>query len=350
MTEIKKVHFIVTGEFVTQHARSIVSEERWEDALHFLMTSLVGMTYDHAVNILAGKAKLIGENNNVQMVEDDCPNPKYIEHLKWVYRGYVRINNEWYSPYAYVSSFGVKDMFYYDETPSTANTEANWRHRSRFYMNDRLNDKVLSCRLKWHDNFEYTVLFKKRKAPPLWMFDDLIRRKPQDVVAEPLEERGHAAWFGKAGLVESGNLRGTPVYKEKVIQDIVEPTWKSEKPTPDPKYSSPFGWVLPNGDFYGCDYMGHMSLCRDIFELTLKEKELTNPEKEAEKRGWLKIGSAMTSAFNKITKEKDWKDSYIGLDKPLTQAQKDTLFGWCKNHDIPYPKEQIEAIDEEEKL
>lgn len=336
-------HFTITGDFVTRHAREFASEGDWEKAVHFLMTSLEGINYDHAIDIVSGKKKLTGQNSDIQLVKDGADS-KYLEHMKWLYKGHVKIKNTWYSPYAYVSSFGPKDLWY--DAPVSMQDLA--QRRARFYADDRIGDLVILCRLEWAEDFEYNVLFKKVPPPPIWMFDEFLKRKPQDVVSDPLENRGFMEWFGKEGFggmfEKKDSLGGAPVYAE-----IPE---KEEVPAPvvpDKEYASNFGWILPNGDFYGCEFHGHMARCCDIFSDVLKEDVPGNPEKVADDRGWLKIGTTMVREF-KDGEYDGLVESRYGIDKPLTQAQKDALFGWCTKHKVSYPQERIDLIEGLEKL
>ena len=112
------------------------------------------------------------------------------------------------------------------------------------------------------------------------------------------------------------------VDKNEVVQNKVEPI-SSKMSLKEWKC----GWITPDGDFYGCHYQDHKDLAKDIFEqkYSLDSNKL-DVEQEAENQGWLKFGWTYLIG------------DYYFPSKKVTQAQKDTLFDWCKIHNKKYPK------------
>lgn len=88
-------------------------------------------------------------------------------------------------------------------------------------------------------------------------------------------------------------------------------------PPPDTKLEARDGWILPDGKFYPCGYMEHIWLA----------DKLGKSEPEAEKLGWVKIHHALDGGL------------YITInEKRFTQKQQNTLFDWCQKHGIDYDK------------
>ena len=83
-----------------------------------------------------------------------------------------------------------------------------------------------------------------------------------------------------------------------------------EKEKPVTKY----GWIAPDGRFFGCDYGGHSSLASKIVG---NIQYVTNPERHLEEIGWAKVLSG-TANRSKYT-------IGMGVDKKLTDDQIKTL-------------------------
>lgn len=108
--KVSQVGFRIEGEFVTEHFRAIVREGNWRSAFEGLKESLIGITDEYVNAILSGQGKLVG-TNSVEYVEDDIYKDK--EWLKNQYYFYfdnvVRIEKDFYKPYAYVESLNITD-------------------------------------------------------------------------------------------------------------------------------------------------------------------------------------------------------------------------------------------------
>lgn len=64
------VHFKVHGEFITRTARNLWAEGNEDKALKLLVTGLHEMTEAIAVDICAGRSKLVGVNNDIKLKSD----------------------------------------------------------------------------------------------------------------------------------------------------------------------------------------------------------------------------------------------------------------------------------------
>jgi hypothetical protein len=101
-----------------------------------------------------------------------------------------------------------------------------------------------------------------------------------------------------------------------------------EKPGLDTKMESVNGWLLPNGKFYGCGSMEHAGLAHGLID----DEKVEDPEKEAEKRGWIKLARSITGFH------------CIGSKKP-TQKQRNRLFDYAQFHKRDY-KELVSHLPE----
>jgi hypothetical protein len=309
-----KLHFKVTGKFITQHTRDKVIEGDWEDAIRFLVEYLHGMDFNIAISILSGKQRLTGDSSIGVKLEKDSDSSDYLKRLNWVYRGYFQHSDrQWYVPYAITNSFGERDFsFFKSDYPFS---------RARYYLNNKEKDKIFGLKCKQFEGYEKAVLFELVKSPPIWI---QIKRTAQEALdgMSSVEVRGHYEWYGE---------QEKPKFAKPSKQLLVTSVPKSKPLEIDSSLTSECGWLLPNGDFYGCSYSGHVYLAERLFEEILK-KETNNAEDDGEKAGWVKIGRGFMDRvpfflFNKIT-----------------QSQQDTLFDWCKKHKAHYPKERIEYL------
>ena len=95
---------------------------------------------------------------------------------------------------------------------------------------------------------------------------------------------------------------------------------KTEEIERDDTYQSRHGWILPNGDFFICEYWAHDWLA----------DRLGRTVKEAESRGWLRVGHSHLDGKARIA-HGDFHGAYL-------QAQIDGAWTWCQLHDAEFPK------------
>ncbi len=106
--------FKIDGEWLTEHARNLVREGRWDHAMRTLVEGLHGMTNDIAITILKGDAKLVGVND-VDLVDDD--DTEYKAQLDWHFAGvFVDSQGRNWRPYGVVTGWCAKDMVDRDDS------------------------------------------------------------------------------------------------------------------------------------------------------------------------------------------------------------------------------------------
>jgi hypothetical protein len=103
-----------TGAYLTNQTRSLVLEERWEDALHFLKEAL-SCPLDIAVEVASGKTKLLSQDDGVETFpEEESVRLEHEKSVASLYRGRVTHSvggsRIWIRPVAYVSNVGAWDV------------------------------------------------------------------------------------------------------------------------------------------------------------------------------------------------------------------------------------------------
>ncbi len=144
-------HFKIDGEWLTDFVRTRVRENRWDYSIKLLVNELSGMTYDIAMRILKGDARLTGVND-LDLADDD--DQVYKEQIKYQFAGcYVDGDGKYLRPYAVITSWGSDDLF--AKIPLTKGSitvlTRNGRNASRsalYYADDTNNDVVAKSSIK----------------------------------------------------------------------------------------------------------------------------------------------------------------------------------------------------------
>ena len=332
-------HFVISGEFVTQHVRNRVLDGCWEDALTFLTKNMGGMTTDIALDILNGTSKIGGatdEPKGVYLDEDDPTQGKtkeYLDSLAFQTAGALRDNKGyWWVPYAAVTGFCREDAKFASETYGMAagqyaGVSLMWaEERVRFYADDRRRDRISEVDLLDCDfpTSKVSILWKTVNGIPFWI--DSCKTETESVM-QRIEVRG----IENRGAHQ---ILDPDAPKTGLLDEPIKPTPRTdpEEHEPDPppyhtkdqneinKFRS--GWLSPDGDFYPCSYMAHISTANNIMEHRLNE-EGTGGEPKLEKLGWCKLTATGT-----------WLAS---LDKRPTSRQKNVVQIWCVENDTKMP-------------
>jgi len=169
--EQSTVHFSITGDFVTEHFRSLVREGSWRKAQQGLMDSLVGIPMDIAYNVLAGKNKFIGvdelelEKDNKHS-DQDWLTEQYYPYTKNI----IIVNGDFYKKYKTVSYLNKNDMDQAMEnlgiTAVPINSELQQvlhNERVKTYLNNPSNDIYL------HINDSWQCFEKVKPDFPAWL-------------------------------------------------------------------------------------------------------------------------------------------------------------------------------------
>lgn len=108
-------HFRVTGEGLTRIARDGMLSERPSWAWRLLVDGLSGVGVEVVARaVLEGSKRLAGdETTGITVVDDDSNDSStaaYLQDLRYVYAGRVRVHGRWWRPRARVTSFGQEDV------------------------------------------------------------------------------------------------------------------------------------------------------------------------------------------------------------------------------------------------
>lgn len=280
-------HFTVTGEFLTQISRQLWADEQQpEKAINLLKEGLQGITMEQVLAILLGSKKLIGnsdDENGVQFVDDNST---------------VSENGFPLGIKDLISKFRDKEdkledevQFFSKQTELVASpiglVEVP-RRRTKLYEKSG-KAPVIALR----ENVDLEKIPHRRCNPRIRaekMFSPESQLKRQDLGIEP----------------------PGPVYDMLADQDLPP----SPPPIPEYEITSDCGWLSPDGKFYRCAYMEHISLA---LRLSFDEPRL-------EKMGWLKVQDG-----------KIYLGIWVNPDIKPTQKQRDLVFDYCIKNGLPMP-------------
>lgn len=375
MTET--VHFKVSGDFITKHARDRMFERGWTDAVHFLEISIIGLSLDQVRDILTGKNKLVGTNNFTLKKEKAAKRAELLDRLDYAYSGIVFDGKHHFRPYAYVDNWGMDDLI----TPDPLNPYCppvkfsgeckSTIGRNVYYMTNRQTDRPVVLE---HKGDTVVVLWERVDAPPFWVthYNGQHWQEALDAwlaTKHWLESRGHkqsrsdpptkseervdvtaeanglldaiavTASKTKSILEESDDV--DPIDTAKLMAGIaiaakIKSTREESEdvpkpPAPDPELASRCGWVTLDGKFYPCRYSEHKYLAESLL---FHSRGVVSPnyERDAEVLGWVKIGYS----FGK--KEDEYFIFHYVDDMRLTADQLLTIQLWCKKHNQQIPQ------------
>jgi hypothetical protein len=171
-------HFTVTGEAITQIARDLMVSDEPGKAYRLLADCLIGAGADDVSRrVLTGAINLIGDSVNGIDVETADPEDvrEYVELVRYIYAGRVKIKGKWYRPRGVVLSYGADDARAAGRrarvTDDPIATMASLgRRRAEYYAGpgERV-ELVTDCGdLEIHRNGAY-VIFEPCADAPLWM-------------------------------------------------------------------------------------------------------------------------------------------------------------------------------------
>ena len=334
------LHFSISGEFITEHCRDRMFERGWEDAVRLLVNDLPGMTHEQAHSILNGELRLVGVNSCTPEAEDPKVTKEVQDRLAWHYAGTVFDGKHYFLPYAYVDNWGEWDVFEMTKVrnPYTGVPEAgikgagNSAIRSVPYMDKRDEDRAIWLKYDGGEGKSTVcVLFKRVSSPPIWMVPHIhewqIALDAFVKAGGRLQHRGHQLW-NPNWVSSSDQLKRITDAQKKVAK--AEPTWQAAPlPAPDKECLSECGWIIPSGVFYPCAYSGHIRLAESIHKFVY-ETEPSNPEREGEQLGWVKVAYMMWEGK---------KDVMLLHESGvrLTKAARRTVFDWCAKHNEKLP-------------
>jgi len=236
-------YFWTTGESMTWMARDLVREGRHEAGAQLLVDSL-GMTWDQAFEVLAGKTCLTGNSKKVEdggtgglgLEDEDPENEETIAYRKAIrqhYAGRYHDVDKWFRPYAFITGFDRWDLVKPYEGPAPQDVvktrhwgDMPWR-RAMHYANHPEADRCVALTVPYDNvTMQRWVLFEQCAAPPVW-FQGYCGHDPEKALqdwlanARTLQPLGpeHRAW----------SEDDEDEYDEKFIQGAVEDPLNTQK-------------------------------------------------------------------------------------------------------------------------
>jgi len=377
MNKTTKICFTITGEIVQKTSRELMMEDKWEQALNLIKDSLVGISIEQSISVLNGENQLTGDSNiGVNLIPEEPSQEleEYKENLIKHYAGRVKLpkSDLWFVPYAVIRCVMERDIggpsiwkqreillrpdkFNDGFRHGIVHDRSDWAYqRAMYYANNPMSDRAYSFNRK-NESGMYTVLFKVCPSRPFWMksikgaeealneFLDnglYLHKIPEEVFVQDDDGKiipksvfdDHHVNYNKEDSKDNTDLLESLVPPElkHISSDIIKGvTGSHDDSSPvevDTSFQMMSGYILRNGDFYGCGYMAHPYLARRILIHVFNEnldsdkgKEI-DTEKEADKRGWVRVQRSATKdiAFHKTNK--------------LAQSQINTLFEFVKKH------------------
>lgn len=289
--KIETLHFIMTGEFITEQARLFWLDKRCDVALRMLMYC-EPMNEALAIKILSGKKKLVGQTvcDNPKCSQCKGQTPMHLENdnakMPSLYKMFKNIRKDSEKLHKEMSQIIEKSP--YLMTPedmlkvleSAIRTMAGISPQDRSYITERVND--LKEELEDEDA---TPHLTPNDNPHLQQFLEHIERRDE--------------------------AEGKPV-------------------EPD-DYRLPTGWLSPDGKWFSGEYMDHAWMAHKLTEKF--ELEGNDAERALEKAGWIKIGRYLLTG-NAL--EVMW---YPDLDSPIyrrgpSKTQKNAIWDMLQKHKI----------------
>jgi hypothetical protein len=243
------VHFTVEGEFVMEKARDLWREGLPDKALR-LIRCLQGITYDQALDVLEGRAKLTGDSNvGVGMEPDNTEMPTLAEILQKQREDHDQARDEVADlvEMAIGETVGVPSPTGLRDVPRRKTERSGLAGRSK-----------LRAGYSFEDN-------PQPGTKPIRIY-----RERDDVTLDPKPKV---------------RVRKT-VPKEDPIAGIAN-RWKElledarpiPPPSPEKTITSNTGWLSRDGKFYPCRWMEHVSMAI----------RLGDEEGSLERKGWVKL-------------------------------------------------------------
>lgn len=119
------------------------------------------------------------------------------------------------------------------------------------------------------------------------------RSEPEDITIERLPDKGILSELAQEMISQGCD----PDVVAGTLAAVTGRQDQTSKPEPSDVRASQSGYILRDGAFYACAYMEHRALARRLF-LWAEQQDVEDPEKLAEKRGWIRLQKSATGGIN----------------------------------------------------
>lgn len=322
------LHFTVDPDGFTERVREFWTEGRTGFSLNLLVDGM-GMTLDQALSVAMGQKKLASEDGtNFALVDDNTKITPAIQvhNMVELLNRLDKLEQESKK----LSEINRFRSIIYASSSSRVAKRGPWSGR-----------KIVGTPVGWippHYVVDFLATHLGEPSTEEWNefweeFGDEIRDEMDEVGGTllNLNPGESVAQARAAGVGPAKPRKSEAEYDEELANQWSKDTCtnvdiylahqrqleRMPKPKPESSLKSEDGWIIPDGKFYPCRYMEHIWLADKIAGVE---------EKDAEKRGWIKISNAIGMGLH----------IYKG-DREPTQRQLNTLFDWCEKHKHPLP-------------
>lgn len=320
------VHFSITGEFITRHARSLWQERSFAKAYDTL-ECVMGTTRDQHDDVLQGRMKFTG-TNQLTLESDTWTPPKGYptpRDLLLQAAAFPELEDRRQDEARQILTNAAKLTGHWASDEDKAEAELLIAAASRLIGHDEALAELANICAEPEMISEHSMFAirpdhrspRARKIAELPEFKDIGLgdcRGSEDIMAS-------------VAARAQETLRRMAMKKEGFDPDVMPSTdallhrGHNLTPTLCPDMSSVNGWLLPDGKFYGCGTMEHIGLVENL----LKDKvaNLSDAEDHAESLGWIKLARSFTG-FHCIARKKP------------TKRQLTKLWDYAQKHDRDY--------------
>lgn len=314
-------HFSVEGGFITEHCRNLWAEGAYVKAMDVL-DCMIGMQHEQKLEILFGTKQLTGVNE-LDLVDDDWKPAKGIDYPS--YKEGMRRGENWEELKALQEDKAWQIA--YDEWPySRKGFAAHTFEATTFSKVEKLvgKERAEAIFAEVQDNMmdRQANSFKTSKSVDLEV-------EPERPDVDPLTLLYAQA---QQNILMGALEQGLDIDSVPTIDAMMNRGSKIEVVL-DEKMTSASGWLLPNGNFYGCGAMEHIGLAESLLEhIGSSMTNTSNAELIGESFGWIKISRSMMGF-------------YVGCKKKPTKKQLNKLWDYSVLHKKDYEDmmRQLEA-------
>lgn len=294
-----KIH----GSFITDHVRDLWAEREFVRAFSAL-DCMEGLTREQQEGILFGRYKLTGINSFDLEPDTWTPPDEYLSFFDALRQGQSYGELETYREGdAYKKMDEAAFLTLCGNRGEDATRLNNLKRAARKLVGEVMADQFLDQCIAAIGEAERT-----RVDPKSWLPDGPPRNGRAVSTLEAMAENVRAK-MAAAGIKDVPTADALLNRGSKLVPKLC------------PNMSSVCGWLLPNGDYFGCGPMEHIGLAGTLLESQLAvEGGAVDAETYAESLGWAKITSAYRAKHT----------------KKLTRKQETRLWDYAELHGKDY--------------
>lgn len=311
---LAKLHFSISGEFITGQARKFWQEAEYKKAFN-LLGCLIGITLEQQIAVVEGRKQFTGVNE-LDLVDDDWERPSnyplFSEMLGYA-DGHAELRERRVEEAKACLNRCARYALGFD-FDEERDYRVQWNAAVHIMGEDAAIAALEEAKERLED--EASNAEKALRSREAWLTGSAL---------VPSVEK--AAFIAKFTMDAQMRMAGFEPSALPSTAAMLNRGYGSE-PGLDPMMESVNGWLLPNGRYYGCGSMEHAGLAHGL----INDDTVEDPEKEAEKRGWIKLARSVTGFHCLATK------------KP-TQKQRNRLFDYAQAHGRDY-EEMIQRLPE----